>query len=64
MAAFFLSFSLYLIIYIFAKNRSKDMSIRVDKIQLEIEVREHKRDAEIVKLNKELESHRACHSVM
>ena len=32
----------------------KDMSIRVDKVQLEIEVREHKRDAEIVKLNKEL----------
>lgn len=30
------------------------MSIRVDKVQLEIEVREHKRDAEIVKLNKEL----------
>ena len=30
------------------------MSIRVDRVQLEIEVREHKRDAEIVKLNKEL----------
>ena len=30
------------------------MSIRVDKVQLEIEVREHKRDAELVKLNKEL----------
>lgn len=30
------------------------MSIRVDKVQLEIEVREHKRDSEIVKLNQEL----------
>ena len=31
------------------------MSIRVDKVQLEIEVRKHKRDAELVKLNEELD---------
>ena len=38
--------------------------MRVDKVTLEIEVREHKRDAELVKLNKELgDAGRSYHSL-